>query len=184
MKKLFVVAVLLVPFVVWQSVSLREFGEWRTWMAGRSPDEVLVGRHRMQGDASVGNHSIELALPLHGQLSEARTELRISRVDQHMLARLWVGQRDEPGIRQVVLTRIDELHGDDQRGIGNCLRLRYERRRGGRGAQRDGENIAGVPGADGRDGVSGGVGPALYLDGDKRHVGCGRGQRRARLAEQ
>ncbi|HOK47006.1 MAG TPA: ABC transporter substrate-binding protein [Bryobacteraceae bacterium] len=43
MKKLFVAATLLTPFVVWQSVTLREFGEWRTWMARQSPDEVLVG---------------------------------------------------------------------------------------------------------------------------------------------
>jgi branched-chain amino acid transport system substrate-binding protein len=43
LKKLFVVAVLLAPFVVWQSVSLHEFGEWRTWMARQPSDEVLVG---------------------------------------------------------------------------------------------------------------------------------------------
>lgn len=43
MKKLFVLGVVLVPFVVWQSVSLREFGEWRTWAARKFPDEVLVG---------------------------------------------------------------------------------------------------------------------------------------------
>ncbi len=67
----------------------------------------------MQGDAGVSNHSRELPLPLCGQLSEASTELGISRVDQHVVARLWVGQRDEAGIGQVVLTRIDELHGDN-----------------------------------------------------------------------
>src|SRR5689334_18178811 len=75
--------------------------------------EVFVRAHRVEVHAGPPGECGQLSLALFRGGPQPRSELRIARVDEDLLAGLGVLDVHEPGIGQLELTRVGDLQGDD-----------------------------------------------------------------------